>query len=233
MKPVFLAGNRVELLETGGDYFPALVAAINAAESEIHLESYIFADDTTGRTVAAALGRAAARGVATRVMVDGFGAPDFLERLGPGMIAQGVSIMVYRPEVARMRLRRHRLRRLHRKIAVIDRKIAFVGGINIVDDIDDPGQTSPRMDYAVAIRGPLLDPVHKATRHLWQLLRWASFRRRLPQPAPAASADPCGNVEAAFLLRDNLRHRRDIEEAYLDAIEAAQEEIVQIGRAHV
>jgi cardiolipin synthase len=226
MKPVFFAGNCIELLETGGDFFPALVAAIDAAESEIHLESYIFADDATGRTVATALGRAAARGVATRVMVDGFGAPDFLERLGPGMIAQGVSIMVYRPEVARLRLRRHRLRRLHRKIAVIDQKIAFVGGINIVDDIDDPSQTSPRMDYAVQIRGPLLDPIQRSTRHLWQLLRWASFRRRLPQPALAAATDLCGDVEAAFLLRDNLRHRRDIEEAYLDAIAAARHEIV-------
>lgn len=226
MRPVFLTGNQVGLLETGADYFPALVSAIDAAESEIHLESYIFADDETGRTVAAALGRAAARGVATRVIVDGFGAPDFLTRLGPGIIAQGVRIMVYRPEVARLRLRRHRLRRLHRKIAVIDRKLAFVGGINIIDDIDDPGQTSPRMDYAVSIRGPLLDPIHKATRHLWQLLRWANFRRRLPHPAMAASSEPCGDIEGAFLLRDNLRHRRDIEEAYLDAIGSARREIV-------
>jgi cardiolipin synthase A/B len=228
MKPTFLAGNRIDLLETGSDYFPALIAAIDSAESEVHLESYIFADDATGRTVAAALGRAAGRGVATQVMVDGFGAPDFLKLLGPDMIAQGVNIMVYRPEVARLRLRRHRLRRLHRKLAVVDQHIAFVGGINIIDDIEPPGHMPPRLDYAVVVEGPLLEPIHRATRHLWQLVRWANFRRRLPQRPPLPTVQPraCGDVEAAFLLRDNLRHRRDIEEAYLDAIESARHDIV-------
>ncbi len=228
MRPVFLAGNRIELLVTGSDFFPALVAAIDAAEAEIHLETYIFADDETGRAVAAALGRAAARGVAVRVIVDGFGSPGFLDGLGRSMIADGVSLMIYRPEVARLRLRRHRLRRLHRKIAVIDGKLAFVGGINIVDDIDRPEQTAPRLDYAVAVRGPILPVIEKDTRHLWRLLRWANFRRR-PRRAPAPPIEPppvCGDVEAAFVVRDNLRHRRDIEEAYLEAIAGARREIV-------
>ena len=54
MKAVFLAGNRVELLKNGGQYFPALLAAIDGAQHEVHLESYIFADDDTGRAIAAA-----------------------------------------------------------------------------------------------------------------------------------------------------------------------------------
>ena len=227
MKATFLVGNRIELLRNGGEYFPALLTAIDGARHEVHLESYIFADDEVGRAVAAALAAAARRGVATRVMVDGFGAPDFMTRLGPGLIAQGVDVMVYRPEVARLRLRRHRLRRLHRKLAVIDRRLAFVGGINIIDDIDRPDQAAPRFDYAVAIEGPLVAPVHAAVRHLWQLLRWAGFRRRPPRTSwPLPASGPCGSVEAGFVVRDNLRHRRDIEEAYLDAIGAARSEIV-------
>ena len=55
----FLGGNRLQLLSSGGEYFPALIAAIDAAVHEVHLESYIFADDTTGRLVAAALASAA------------------------------------------------------------------------------------------------------------------------------------------------------------------------------
>ena len=227
MKAAFLAGNRIELLRNGGQYFPALLAAIDGARQEIHLESYIFADDEIGRTVALALGKAARRGVATRVMVDGFGAPDFMSRLGQGMIAQGVEVMVYRPEVTRLRLSRHRLRRMHRKLAVIDRGLAFVGGINVIDDLDTPDQAAPRFDYAVAVEGPLVDPVHATVRHLWRLLRWASFRRRPPEMSrPLPANGPCGSVEAAFVVRDNLRHRRDIEEAYLDAIGAARSEII-------
>jgi cardiolipin synthase len=64
-------------------------------------------------------------------------------------------------------------------------------------------------------------------RQLWQLVRWANFRRRLPQHFPAPTrTTPSGDIEAAFVLRDNLRHRRDIEETYLAAIDSAQQEVV-------
>ena len=60
----YVGGNRLGLLRNGEQYFPALLAAIDAAREEIFLESYIFADDQTGSLVADALARAAARGVA-------------------------------------------------------------------------------------------------------------------------------------------------------------------------
>ena len=227
MKPIFVGGNRVTLLETGMDYFPALIAAIDGAREEIHLESYIYADDATGRSISRSLANAARRGVVVRVMVDGFGAPDFLGTQGHGLMTAGAEVLIYRQEIKRLRMRRHRLRRLHRKLVVIDGRLAFVGGINIIDDMDTPGEMPPRFDYAVAVEGPLLDPMHRATRHLWHLMSWASFRQRLPAPTLAQAQPPHpDNVEAAFVVRDNLRHRSDIEEAYLDAIEEARVEII-------
>ncbi len=227
MRATFLAGNRVTLLESGADYFPALLAAIDGARTEIHLETYIYADDATGRAVTTALARAARRGVTVRLMVDGFGAREFPTTQGGELIEAGAEVQVYRPEVARFRLRRHRLRRLHRKLSVIDGRIAFVGGINIIDDMDTPGQIPPRFDYAVTVEGPLLETIHLAMRHLWQLVRWATFRHRLPEPASLMVASARrGDIEAAFVLRDNLRHRGDIEEAYLDAIESATRDVI-------
>lgn len=227
MKAEFLPGNAITLLETGRDFFPALIEAIDAARREFLLETYIFEDDATGRTVAAALARAARRGVAVRVLVDGFGSPDFSLKLRPPLEAAGVQVQIYRPEIARLRLRRHRLRRLHRKLAVADCRTAFVGGINIIDDSDPAHPAPPRFDYAVRIQGPLLGPIHATVRQLWTLVAWASFRRRLrlPQTTPATTGI-CGSMSAAFVIRDNLRHRRDIEEAYLEAISQAREEIV-------
>jgi cardiolipin synthase A/B len=223
----FVEGNRIKLLETGAAYFPALLAAIDGAQIEIYLESYIFADDNSGRAVAVALARAAQRGVAVRVLLDGFGAPGFPEIFGGPLAESGVEVLIYRPEVARLELRRHRLRRLHRKIVVVDRRLAFVGGINIIDDMDTPRQIPPRFDYAVSVEGPLVPQIHHAARHLWQLVRWASFRKRMPNPLPTPTRSaPCGDMAAAFVLRDNLRHRRDIEETYLDAIAGAKREIV-------
>ncbi len=227
MKAEFLPGNRITLLVSGGAYFPALREAIDGAQRELYLETYIFEDDDTGRMIAAALSRAAKRGVAVRLLVDGFGAREFPQQFMPALEADGVQVLVYRPELAPLRIRRHRLRRLHRKLAVIDGRVAFVGGINIIDDENTPHHTPPRHDYAVRVEGPLLAAIHDSAHKLWELVAWANFKRRLRAVVPApVAAGPCGNVRAAFLIRDNLRHRRDIEEAYLEAIGRARSEVV-------
>jgi cardiolipin synthase len=222
----FVGGNRVVLLECGADYFPALVAAIDAAESEVHLETYIFENDTTGNCVAGALIRAAQRGVTVRVLVDGFGARAFIDTLMPRLAAQGVQVQVYRREFARLSFKRHRLRRLHRKVAMIDARLAFVGGINIVDDLEPDGPQYPRHDYAVSVEGPLLEDIRASVHHLWWLVSWVSLRRRQPRPAPHTQPiAEVGHTRAAFVIRDNLRRRRDIEEAYLQAIGRARTDV--------
>ena len=223
----FVAGNRLSLLKSGGEYFPALIAAIDAARHEVHLETYIFADDTTSRRVAAALGCAARRGVAVRVLVDGFGARDFATGLGLSLEADRVEVMTYRPEAGRYGFRRHRLRRLHRKLVTIDGRIAFVGGINVIDDFDDGRSAAARFDYAVQVEGPLVAHIHATMRHVWRLVRWARLGRRPPPPATLPVAPPIvGTALAALPIRDNLRHRHDIEHAYLQAIHGARREIV-------
>ena len=223
----FAGGNHLRLLRTGGEYFPALLEAIDQARHEVHLETYIFADDDTGRRVVAALTRAARRGVAVRVLVDGFGARGFEDGLGATLTADGVEVLTYRPEVGRFSFRRHRLRRLHRKLAVIDGEIGFAGGINVIDDFD--ASIAPRFDFAVRIEGPLVARLHLAVRHVWRLVRWARLGRRPPPPLhlpPPLRPATAGAMQAALLLRDNLAHRHDIEYAYLDAIRGARDEIL-------
>lgn len=227
MAAEFVDGNRLTLLSCGAEYFPALLAAIESARHSVHLESYIFEDDPSGRPVIDALKRAAGRGVTVRVLVDGFGAPSFAEGIQPELVGAGVQAMVYRPELARFAIRRHRLRRLHRKLGLVDGRIAFVGGINIVDDMNNPASVAPRHDYAVRIEGPLVSEVGKLMLRLWEIVVWAGFRRRyrVARSAPV-SLPPIGNERAALVVRDNIRHRRDIEDAYLEAINGARDEIV-------
>ncbi|HRP98642.1 MAG TPA: cardiolipin synthase ClsB [Rhodocyclaceae bacterium] len=223
----FIDGNRVVLLENGADYFPALEQAIDGAAIEIHLETYIFENDATGRRIVDALCRAAGRGVAVRVLVDGIGARPFADRLMPRLEASGVAVQIYRRDHRLLRLRRYRLRRMHRKLAVIDGRVAFVGGINIIDDVGNGGSPHPRFDYAVRVEGPLLRAATEAAHHLWWLVSWANLRRRGRRPVLShLRPEPVGKVRAAFVIRDNLRHRRDIEDAYLAAIRAARSEVV-------
>ena len=222
----YVGGNRLALLRNGEQYFPALLAALEAARSEVFLESYIYADDPTGSRVTEALGRAAARGVRVHLLVDGFGARDFPLRWRKALLEAGAQVLVFRPEMRLLRFRRGRLRRMHRKLAAVDGRLAFVGGINIIDDYDFPGDTTPRYDFAVRIDGPLAADVRDAAARLWRRVTWASMRRR-PPPIAAVSREmlPHGQ-KAALVLRDSLRHRSAIEDAYLAQIESARVEIV-------
>jgi cardiolipin synthase len=227
MSIVWHPANALTLLENGAEFFPALTAAIDLARTEIFLETYIFASDETGQEIADALQRAAQRGVTVRVLVDGFGGREFVADMMSELVDAGVNVLIYRREVSTLSLRRRRLRRLHRKLAVIDGRIAFVGGINIVSDFEDPRVPAPRQDYAVRIEGPLLAPIHGSVRRVWELVAWASFRRRLRLLGTAqAFPQPCGDVEAALVIRDNIRHRHDIENAYLLGIAGARRDIL-------
>ncbi len=223
----FIAGNRLTLLNSGAEFFPALLVAIDGAQRDVHLESYIFADDDTGRSVASALIAAARRGIAVRLLVDGIGSPDFSRTLRPALVDAGVMAVVYRPDLARFSLRRHRLRRLHRKLAVIDGGTAFVGGINIVDDLDLQAQLPPRYDYAVRIEGPLLLPIKSAMQRLWEIVIWVHLKRRYRiEKCVAPTPLPRGDQQASFVVRDNIRHRRAIEDAYLSAIADARQSVL-------
>jgi cardiolipin synthase len=220
-------GNRLQLLRTGAEFFPALEAAIAAARHEVYLESYIFADDAAGRRIARALAEAAAQGVRTHVIVDGMTVKRYMGALHERLLAANVSLAIYRPDISPWDFSERRLRRLHRKIAVIDARVAFIGGINVIDDMHTPGHTPPRYDYAVRIEGPLVAPIRAEADRLWRLVALSNFKQWWEEsPLPPPHTAPGGFQRAAFLVRDNFRHRSDIEDAYLAAIERANEEII-------
>ena len=225
MTPEFLGGNKLQLLLNGSAYFPALQQAFDAAKKEIYLETYIFADDRTGRRIAAALVRAAGRGVNVHVLVDGFGSKGLFEQTRQLLSAANIEVLIFGPKTSPLTLRRNRLRRLHRKLVVVDARVAFIGGINIIDDMHTPRQTPPRYDYAVRIEGPLIARVLDETARLWHRVAWASLRRSAQRNLPVSAAAR-GKQRAALVVRDNLSHRSDIEDAYLAAITSAREEVI-------
>ncbi|MFH0782268.1 MAG: cardiolipin synthase ClsB [Pseudomonadota bacterium] len=223
------SGNRITLLHNGDAYFPALETALDRAVYDIYLETYIFENDHTGRRIAEALRRAAMRGVLTHLLIDGFGSSGLPKTMIDYLKEAGVMVLKFRPQISPWTLRRRRLRRLHRKIAVIDQSFAFVGGINIIDDVDTPGQVSPRYDYAVSVEGPLVKKIYTSTRRLWLRVVWSrrlrfdwhrDKKRQVPPPKFV------GHMKSTFLVRDNFRHRRAIENGYLHAIAQAQSEII-------
>lgn len=232
-------GNRVKLLQGGDEFFPAVVKAIQSSHSQIYLETYIYHDDAGTRPITEALTAAAKRGVKVRVMVDGFGSdgcltPALVDRLR----AAGVNLRIYRP-YRFWRLLGDGIRRSHRKLILIDERLAFVGGINLLDDHHDPrlGElSSPRFDFAVALEGPIVWTIGLTMRRLWwftgQTDSTASKRRDRLREAwrewlKQAPPDPVPDgVPVSFVRRGHLRPRHAIERAYLEAIRNAREDIV-------
>lgn len=221
-----VAGTQIELYECGAAFFPALIAAIDAARTEVRLETYIFHLDSSGSQVGEALIRAARRGVRVALLLDGVGS-----RLLPAawldeIRREGIRVLVYRPPHPGWLTNPVNLRRLHRKVAVIDARIAFVGGINIMDDFEPVAWPSPRLDYSVAVHGPLVRDIYRDTVRLWRLVAHSQLHPSLADlPALTPPVAAAGPVRAAYIVRDNLRHRRTIERAYLAAMVTAQHDI--------
>jgi len=112
---------------------------------------------------------------------------------------------------------------------VIDGGIAYIGGINIINDIPVGEDIDmPRLDFAVRIQGRLAREVEETMQILWFSIRWATLRKRIDHWRTLMRSPQKKPVEAplVLLLRDNLRHRHDIEHAYLDAIRYAEREIL-------
>ena len=222
-------GNRITLLKNGAEFFPALIDAIDAAAQDIRIETYIFEADTEGQRIADALKRAARRGVAVRLLVDGVGSwatpLSFFDELRDA----GVKILLFRPVRRWFKIRRSQFRRVHRKIALVDGKVGFVGGINFVDDFNGSLSPHPRYDYAVKVEGPLLAEIYPSVHHLWRWVSWRYLRRTDVGGTPViVDPAPVGSHQAAFVVRDSVRHRRNIERAYLRAIMHARSDILLV-----
>lgn len=160
-------GNRFELLPAYEAALARLAAEIDAAERYVHLLYYIFESDDTGFAMAEALERAARRGVTVRVLMDAVGSRSGLRRLAPRLRAGGVEVVsvlplrAWGPDRARFDLRNHR------KIGVVDGRVAFFGSQNIVRAGANPGLTNEEM--MVRATGPVvrhLDAVLIADRFL-------------------------------------------------------------------
>lgn len=168
------AGHQLLLLQGGAEFFPALVQAMDAARSVVHLETYIFEFAGSALSVAEALERAALRGVEVRLVVDGVGTPRIPAEWQQRFAAAGVKWRVYAPLGRWGLLIPSRWRRLHRKLCVVDGALGFCGGINLIDDQDDVALgrlSAPRLDFSLRVAGPLVNDMVQTMEQLWWRLQ--------------------------------------------------------------
>jgi cardiolipin synthase len=251
--PPLVSGHQIQLLQGGQAFFPALIDAIDSSTHEVRMETYIFDVAAAGAQVAEALERAGHRGVSVYLVMDGVGTPSLPSQWVKRFNQAGVEWRIFLPLGRLGVLIPNRWRRLHRKLCVVDGRVAFCGGLNVLDDLYDPNHgalDAPRFDFAVCVTGPLVRTVHEATLQFWWRLQAASTARQSDFPAAwralqeavalalqarsgsgievtaLAAGGPALCVKAALVLRDNVRNRSRIERSYRQAIGTAREEIM-------
>jgi len=214
--------NEVRLLINGEQKFPALIEAIESAQHHIHLEYYIFETDNIGNQLIDLLAKKAAAGVTVRVIADDFGSPG-LCRQKKRLTAAGMELVVFLP-VTFTSLANSNYRN-HRKIAIIDGRIAFVGGINISDRyVNGVQQALYWRDTAVTIRGEAVNVLQTQFWINWHLAGGTDFSLRDGYFC-TASINPEGKAAVSFAFCDPGSAAPFNMEALLIGIAEAEESI--------
>jgi cardiolipin synthase len=222
------AGNHLELFIEGEAASLAMLAAIAAAQSEVLLESYIFVDDDTGRRFACALREAAGRGVRVCVLADAIGSFSTRDVFWKELREAGVEVRLF-----------HRLFpdlwwqpfRDHRKILLVDREVAFTGGMNIADEYSAFSLRKKRLppgamrDTHVRLVGPSVWDLVPVFAEAWERARGT--------PLPPWPPCPVASGGAQVLVLDSRPGRGHLETAAaLAAIVAAARESVWLTNAY-
>lgn len=192
---------RFTLLDGGTEAYPRMLEAIASARVRVHLEVYTFEREGIGARFLEALVAAARRGVAVKVVVDGWGSIGASRHLAQTLKAAGAKVRVYNPLTS---LFTGRSWRNHRKILLVDDAVAFLGGINIGDAYAANGDVPGWADLALELRGDICQQLG-ATLHA------------------GASALESGSVKL-FLSGVAGGHR--LRKRYLQAIDGAKHEVV-------
>lgn len=224
MKCSWQSGNRIKLLENGDQYYPAVFAAIEKAQSRVLLETFIWFEDNVGRKLHSVILRAAQRGVHIEVLLDGYGSPDLSDEFVGELTSAGVVFRYYDPRPPLLGMRTNIFRRMHRKIVVVDDQVAFVGGINYsAEHMSDYGPEA-KQDYAVQVEGPVVQDILQFV--VENLPGKAAVRRWWKRRHRAEENTKPGEAQALFVWRDNEEHRDDIERHYLKMLTNARREVI-------
>lgn len=206
--PAIVGGNRVTALQNGDEIFPQLLAAVREAQQTITFETFIYWSGDIGTKMADALSERARSGVRVHVLLDWVGSSKMDETLLNKMKKAGVHVRQYRPlswyHLARMN------NRTHRKLLVVDGRLAFTGGVGIADQWkgDALGPEQWR-DSHYRIEGPVVAQVQAAFNDNWvkttgALLHGEAFFPRLESAGELGAqmflASPAGGSESMHLM---------------------------------
>jgi cardiolipin synthase A/B len=222
-KQLTYSANKVRLIRGGHQYFDLIIQLIKHATDAVHLQTYIFEADETGKKVANALIHAAKRNIKVYLLVDGFASQslddDFIQKLTDA----GIHFRQFEP----LFKSRHFYfgRRLHSKVLVVDSRYALVGGVNITNRYNDMPGAPAWLDFALFAEGPVAVEACRICVELWKGFR---SRDNLPSCDDKPASFQFNEKESSMVrLRRNdwVRNRLQISNSYLKMFRTATSHI--------
>jgi cardiolipin synthase len=218
------ARNAIQVLHNGDQGYPAMLAAIEAAQRSVALASYIFRADAAGRAFIDALVRATGRGVAVRVLIDGFGGGYFLAQTYERLRAAGVPCARFLHSPLPWRMPFLNLRN-HRKLLVVDGTVGFLGGLNIGNEnLTRERPRNPVYDTHFRVDGPVVAQLIDVFADDWRFATGEALAGDAWAAAPATGA-PCGDASARVVISGPDEDLHKIEYLVLEAIGCARSQI--------
>jgi cardiolipin synthase len=219
--------NSVELLVDGRQAFPAMAQAIEAAHHQIHAMFYIWRPDQTGRNLRDLLVRKASEGLTVRILVDAVGSPGIRGSFVAPLKEAGATVVSFLPARFRPWTPTFNFRN-HRKLLVVDRTVAFTGGMNIGDEYEKRWH-----DLAVRIRGPAVAQLNSIFEEDW----FFAASENLGDEDPLGGAGPAAKQEGlhetqgapaacAVIASGPDRRQNRIHDAFFLAISQARQRVL-------
>ncbi len=227
-----VTGNTIEMHVGGGETYRRLLDDIAAANSSIHLETYILAADAFGRELAQALGEAARRGVEVRVLYDAIGSIGLSDRFVDGLNASGVRAEAY-GHINPLKRRTQINLRNHRKVWVIDGRIGYAGGLNLHAENSPKYCRQPRgakqkvapvHDYHFRCTGPVVAQLQEVFAEDWYMMTDETLIADRYFPAAVS----CGNALMRVISAGPGAGDRVFSRTCFAAISAAEKEIIAV-----
>lgn len=215
----YTAHNTIELVIGGLPYFDLLETLIDQAKENIHLQVYIYEDDETGTRITKALVRAAQRGVAVFMLLDGYASRSLSAQTIQTIMNAGIQFRWFKPLLKGKHF--YIGRRMHHKIFVADGLHSLVSGRNISNRYNDMPEEAAWLDWAVYVKGQTAMELYNYCVQMW-------FRRRKKAGLSAMQAIMIENNDCFIRVRINdwVRNKNQISRSYLEMFHRAQSEII-------
>lgn len=216
--------NKIRLIRGGREYFDLLLELINKATESIHLQTYIYDDDETGKEVAEALNAAVKRNLSVYLLTDGYASQVMSKRFINDLKESGVQFRFFQPLFKSKYF--YLGRRLHHKIFVADTKYALVGGINVTNRYNDMPDKPAWLDFALYAEGDIAKDLCVLC---WKT--WKNFPLNM-------GITPCEEKQLHFNFREEekypvrmrrndwVRRKNEISSTYREMFRNAQSHII-------